>query len=54
MLIQKGGIFRQINEKYFAKYKEKGYSAVGGKAAGSPAAQKPAPKAGVKNGSNEK
>jgi len=51
MLIQKGGIFRRIDEKNLAKYKEKGYSAVEKKVLEVPAASKADPKAGGKDGS---
>jgi hypothetical protein len=48
MVVKKGGISRQIDEKQLAKYKEKGYSEVEEKAAAA------APKAGAKNGSSGK
>ena len=50
MLIQKGGIFRRIDEKNLAKYKEKGYSAVEKKVPETSAAPS-AVKAGGKDGS---
>lgn len=46
MLIQKGGIFRQIDEHNLAKYKEKGYSQVEATATATP---EPDPKAGTKD-----
>lgn len=60
MLIQKGGIFRQIDEKNLAKYKAKGYNVVEKKPAKAGKGSKPPatpetpadPKAGEKDGSN--
>lgn len=48
MLIQKGGISRNIDPKNLQRYKDKGYAPVKQPAAPAPA---PGPKAGAKNGS---